>query len=58
MKHIHHTLKIGCQNPELFLKQNTVFIDDAHKNAIFVYVKTTYCSHRLLNFWDTKPVRH
>ena len=58
MKYIHHTLKVGCQNSELFLKQNTVFIDDAHKNANFVHVKTTYCSHRLLNFWDTKPVIH
>lgn len=23
---------------------------------IFVHVKTTYCSHRHNNFWDTKPV--
>ncbi len=37
MKHFHHTLKVGCKNSELFLKQNTVFIDDAHKNAIYSY---------------------
>ena len=42
MKHFHHTLKVGCKNSELFLKQNTVFIDDAKKWLVAVLPPTTF----------------
>ncbi|MBR1509858.1 MAG: hypothetical protein IJ623_04325, partial [Bacteroidales bacterium] len=43
---------------KFFLKNNAIFIENTHKDTIFVDVKTAYLSHRLYKFWDTKPVKH
>ena len=51
-----YLLKFRGQNPILFLKNNTVFIDNTDEHTIFVNVKTAYLSHRHSKFWDTKPV--
>lgn len=51
-----HLLKIRCQNAALFLKNDTVLIENTHKDAIFVDVKTAYLSHRQNFFGDTMPV--
>gem|GEM_PF-4722563 len=44
------------QNTKFFLKNDALLIENTHKDAIFVDVKTAYLSHRQNNFWDTMPV--
>ena len=44
---LYHLIGKQVENSDLVLKQNTFFIENAHKNAIFVHIKSTYCPHRL-----------
>ncbi|MBQ9475925.1 MAG: hypothetical protein IJU69_06750 [Bacteroidales bacterium] len=39
------------------MKNDVVLIENAHKDTIFMDVKTAYLSHRHYKFWDTKPVK-
>ena len=50
MQHVNLSFQVGSKHSDLVLKENSVFVENAHKNTIFVHIKTTYCSHRLLIF--------
>ena len=50
--------QLWSQDSKLFLKYNAVLIENTHKDAIFVDVKTADLSHGHNKFWDTKPVKH
>ena len=45
-----HLLEFRSQNSILFLKNDTVFIDNTDEYTIFVNVKTAYLSHRHSKF--------
>ena len=50
-----HLLEFRGQNPILFLKNNTVFIENTDEHTIFVHVKTAYLFHRHSNFGTPSP---
>ncbi|MGI5847990.1 MAG: DUF4372 domain-containing protein [Candidatus Cryptobacteroides sp.] len=53
-----YPFKVSRQDSELVQKNDVIFIENTDEHTIFVDVKTTYCSHRHKQIWDTKPVKH
>jgi hypothetical protein len=47
MQHFNQLFQVRSKHSDLVLKQNTFFVENAHKNANFVHIKSTYYSPRL-----------